>query len=447
MSLFSIFRRNEPLSPSAHEEYEKLCAFAATGELTESEQERLQEHLRLCLPCREARSQFDQLVDTVFPVLAAEQFEQGIEGDDVNWSPELAESKLFSRLQREQRFGDHGVAEPHSLFPFKYPFSTNWHDVWALYAAGILVFAALALFAYRLGIASVSDRATTTSPAPSLAQEPTHVSPSLEEQLADAGHDREEVRSQIAQRDQLIAQLRSKLSHQAVEISEIKAAEVRLRDDVQTGESGIQRLSNERAELAGKLENAQTTSKVLEQKLTAFVQQSARDAEIARTAEAKVSDLTRQLEDRENEVQERDELLAHDRDIREVMGARDLYITEVYDVAETGETKKPYGRVFYTRGKSLVFYAYDLDRQPGLKAASTFQAWGRRGPDRQHAVNLGVFFEDNGANKRWVLKCDDPTALAQIDAVFVTVEAGGGSQTPSSKTLLFASLKIDPNHP
>ena len=177
------------------------------------------------------------------------------------------------------------------------------------------------------------------------------------------------------------------------------------------------------------------------------MQQSARDAEIARTAEAKVSDLTRQLQDREKEVQERDELLAHDRDIREVMGARDLYITEVYDVAATGETKKAYGRVFYTRGKSLIFYAYDLDRQPGLKVASTFQAWGRRGPDRQHAVNLGLFFEDNAANKRWLLKCDDPAALAQIDAVFVTVEPGGGSHTPSSKTLLFASLKIDPNHP
>ena len=61
------------------------------------------------------------------------------------------------------------------------------------------------------------------------------------------------------------------------------------------------------------------------------------------------------------------------------MGARDLYIAEIYDVAGTGETKKPYGRVFYTRGKSLIFYAYDLDQQTELKRASTFQAWGRRG--------------------------------------------------------------------
>jgi hypothetical protein len=58
------------------------------------------------------------------------------------------------------------------------------------------------------------------------------------------------------------------------------------------------------------------------------------------------------------------------------MGARDLYVAEVYDVLKNGETQKPYGRVFYTKGKSLIFYAYDLDRQTELKQASTFQAWG-----------------------------------------------------------------------
>ena len=129
------------------------------------------------------------------------------------------------------------------------------------------------------------------------------------------------------------------------------------------------------------------------------------------------------------------------------MGARDLYIAEVYDVARTGKTQKPYGRVFYTRGKSLIFYAYDLDQEKEAKKANTFQAWGRRGPDQQHAVNLGIFYEDNASRKRWILKCDDPKTLAQIDGVFVTVEPNGGSHKPSGKSLLFAYLRIDPNHP
>jgi hypothetical protein len=53
-------------------------------------------------------------------------------------------------------------------------------------------------------------------------------------------------------------------------------------------------------------------------------------------------------------INQQEELLAHDRDIRELMGGRDLYISEVYDVDGTGTTRKLYGRVFYTKGKSLV---------------------------------------------------------------------------------------------
>ena len=143
--------------------------------------------------------------------------------------------------------------------------------------------------------------------------------------------------------------------------------------------------------------------------------------------------MNRLLHDREATIEQQQELLAHDRDIRDLMGARDLYVAEVYDVERTGETKKPYGRVFYTKGKSLIFYAYDLDQQPGVKNASTFQAWGRRGPDWQQALNLGIFYVDNSSNKRWVLRFDDPKALAKIDAVFVTVEPNGGSQRPSKK--------------
>jgi hypothetical protein len=199
--------------------------------------------------------------------------------------------------------------------------------------------------------------------------------------------------------------------------------------------------------LAKKLESAENNSQVLQQKLDSLSQKSTEDAARANASQSKVDDLTRQLQEQQAAVKQRDEMLAKDRDIRDLMGARDLYIAEIYDVAGTGETKKPYGRVFYTRGKSLIFYAYDLDQQAGLKQASTFQAWGRRGPDRQKALNLGVFYEDNAARRRWILKCDDPKTLVQIDAIFVTVEPQGGSHKPGNKTLLFASLKIDPNHP
>jgi hypothetical protein len=49
--------------------------------------------------------------------------------------------------------------------------------------------------------------------------------------------------------------------------------------------------------------------------------------------------------------------------------------------------------------------------------------------------------------KRWVMKLHDPNVLAQIDAVFVTIEPNSGSRKPGENRLLFAYLKVEPNHP
>ena len=185
------------------------------------------------------------------------------------------------------------------------------------------------------------------------------------------------------------------------------------------------------------LKTVQTQMEEMQKKLDA---QEAKRSEMltrANTLESKVGDLTNQLRQREGTIDqqsgtiaEQRELLEHDRDIRDLMGARELYVVEVYDVARTGKTNKPYGRVFYTKGKSLIFYAYDLDQQPGLKNASTFQAWGRRGPDKEQALNLGIFYVDNDSKKRWVLKSTDPKTLEEIDAVFACDRHGTTRREP-----------------
>ena len=72
------------------------------------------------------------------------------------------------------------------------------------------------------------------------------------------------------------------------------------------------------------------------------------------------------------------EFLAHDRDIRDLIGARDLYIADIYDVAQDGTTNKPFGRIFYTKDKSLVFYGYDLDKQARPEAVCGLPSLGKR---------------------------------------------------------------------
>jgi hypothetical protein len=314
-----------------------------------------------------------------------------------------------------------------------------------LYAAGILLFVTLCLSAYWVGVRRGTDVAKSTSPVPAI-QPPssTESAASLEEQLSDAAHEREIARAQIAQRDQALADLRRQLQQQSAEISRMKEIQNKIEATAKSDQRGEQNLVQERTELGQRLEAAQAQSQELQQQVNLLTQQSTRETTQTKVLSAKVDDLTRLLEDREKALNEQDELLAHDRDIREVMGARNLYIAEVYDTDEKGVARKPYGRVFYTKEKSLIFYAYDLDQQGGSR---TFQAWGRRGPDFKQAVNLGIFYEDNASKKRWVLKSEDPKTLAQIDAVFVTIERRGGSDRPSGKPLLFAYLRVNPNHP
>ena len=434
-----------------HDEFLELCAASTSGDLTDDEQRRLREHLAICASCREALRQYESIVSDVIPAIAAGEEPEPVQPSET-WSQEQqeqAERALFDRLGGEEKHASaktgnrNGSAmPPHRILPFSS--ESAWRNVWMLYAAGILLFCALSFFAYRVGMRRGTDIAKRPQPTQ---QEAAPAQASLEEQLSDAGHDHAVVNGEIAQRDKMIADLSRQLVRQSVEINEMKAAQDQLESNLRAGDVTKQDLSEQKVELAQKLESAQNNSHSLEEKLDSLAQQSAQDAARARASESKVNELTQQLHEQQAAVEQRDELLAHDRDIRDVIGARDLYIAEIYDVAGTGETKKPYGRVFYTRGKSLIFYAYDLDQQTEVKRASTFQAWGRRGPDRQRAINLGVFYEDNATRKRWILKCDDPKTLVQIDAVFVTVEPQGGSHKPSSKTLLFASLKIDPNHP
>jgi hypothetical protein len=166
--------------------------------------------------------------------------------------------------------------------------------------------------------------------------------------------------------------------------------------------------------------------------------------------QTELNELASATHEQERRLQDDEQYLTSDRDIRELMGARKLYIADVFDVDSVSRTRKAFGRVFYTQNKSLVFYAFDLDHQPGVKNASVFQVWGQKDSEPSggsHPMNLGILYMDSETNRRWVLRSDDPKQLAEIDAVFVTVEPHGGSQKPTGKPLLYALLRKEANHP
>jgi signal transduction histidine kinase len=435
------------LQKRPHEEFLELCAVSTSGNLTEEEQRTLREHLAVCCECRQALKEFEAVVDFGVPQLSSEL--SGLSTEQISSRPiEAPEVAALERVPSAVQADGANSAEegPRKGLAFARrnghrQTRVNWNFVWVPFAASIVLAIALGIYAYRIGRSRGVEIARV---APSSSEPRVDA---LEQQVSDDGHERAVLKAEVAQRDRMIAELRHQVEQQTAGLDEMKSVQLSLEQSIQSGEAENQQFAAERGNLAQKLDAAQASVQRMQTELDSLRQERAQAQTRSASLETRINDLSAQLRDREQAMGKQQELLAHDRDIRDLMGARDLYIAEVYDVAGDGKTKKPYGRLFYTKGKSLIFYAYDLDREAGVKNASTFQAWGRRGPDKQQALNLGIFYQDNVAKKRWVLKFDDPGMLDQIDAVFVTVEPNGGSHRPSSKPLLFAYLKIDPNHP
>jgi hypothetical protein len=430
-----------------HEEFLELCAVSTSGDLTEEEQKKLQAHLAGCAECRQALRDFEAAVDIGVPLLSSKLSATSFEEPGLPQG-ELAGPVLSKVTAKEtgQTEADISTGEEKRGFAFAQRnghrrTQLNWNLIWLPFAACVLLTIALGIYSYRMGRSRNTEvvRVISNSSDPRVG--------ALEQQISDAGHEREILKSQLGERDRVIADLKRRVDDESASLNEMKVTQANLEKSLQNDDAEKQKGAEERGNIGQKFDAAQASLQKMQTELDSARQQRSEEQVRDASLEAQIRDLSGQLHEREQTIDKQDELLSHDRDIRDLMGARDLYIAEVYDVARDGATQKPYGRVFYTKGKSLIFYAYDLNQEVGVKNASTFQAWGRRGPDKEQALNLGIFYQDNSAKKRWVLKFDDPKALEQIDAVFVTVEPDGGSHMPSGKPLLFAYLKVDPNHP
>jgi len=431
----------------SHEEFLELCAAASAGELNAEEQVKLAAHLAVCSECRRAKTEYEAAAVKGAAAFAVSQEPADDEANDPAWSVDEAEKEFFQRLEKKER---ENAGEPTNSpavaqgkrFTYR-PSQFHWREIWMSIAAAILLAIALGVAVYRSGVKHGTDVARTS-------MRPAHQSVgSLEAQVSDAGYDRFLLEAKLAEDAKQIEDLKRQLSEQMSIANSLKSPGSRALLSIDNRQQATKGETSRNEELQA----AQTKLAELQKKMDAATVQHDENARQAAALEAKVKELTQlvrandqTLDEKEAEVAKQQELLEHDRDIRELMGARELYMADVYDVSGKG-TDTTYGRVFYTRGKRLIFYAFDLDTQPGVQNASTFQAWGRKGPDKREARSLGIFYEDNASKKRWILKAEDPKALADIDAVFVTVEPHGGSQRPTGKQLLFAYLRISPNHP
>jgi hypothetical protein len=430
---------------SQHEEFLELCALAASGSLSEAEGKKLREHVLACSECREAMKEFNAVVDEVIPKLAPEL--TGEPALDPSFSQEKAEASFRKRLSDEKEQECSRVEADSSPSPLvvrqSHSFRRHFdrYDLWLPMAASVLLCATLGILSYRTGRnhgiewARLEER---SKPAALAVSADAHAAAQPDTQLQDG---------ELAARDAALVDLRREITQKSSELERLKVLTSAQQFSLRTSADDKNGVAEERDRLLRQVSAEEMVLRETQERLKNLERERSEYVIHTASLETRIAELSNSLDERERLTTEQQDLLAKDRDIRELIGARDLYITEIFDVAHNGDTRKAAGRVFFTKGKSLIFYAYDLNESPGVKDASAFEAWGQRGSDWKQASKLGIFYEDNASKKRWVVKSNDRRALAQIDAVFITVEPNGGSERPTGKPLLFAYLKVAPNHP
>jgi hypothetical protein len=427
-----------------HGDFEKLCALAQTNSLSVDEQLELDAHLSKCSSCQAVYAEFSVIGEVGMALLSAE-YSSDAEGTGWNSSEALA-SLLESAFSQG----------PCKVIPIKpstprgtwrvFLSTLQWRM--ALYATAVCGLVATALLSYHLGKRQgfVSAR-----------QMPAHRS-------SDSSYRPEQLATvtaipldNLSAQTNTLAKLKEKLSNAQEEVAELQAKSLlaaQRYDDlagIKDGqETHLSELSDQRDRLINQLTEARAAYSTLQTEYSTLRSEHDRNLLHIASVESELTDLREIGVDQQRKLKDYDQYLASDRDIRELMGARKLYIADVFDVDSVSHTRKPFGRVFYTQSKSLVFYAFDLDHQAAVKTAGVFQVWGQRDAEASsapHPMNLGILYMDSESNRRWVFRSDDPKQLADIDAVFVTVEPHIGSPKPSGKPLLYALLRKEANHP
>jgi hypothetical protein len=402
---------------NTHEQYEELCALAASGQASQDELEDLKSHIETCPSCRSAAYDFNQISAQALSSLAAKRLHCQI--------PSGMTQRFVARARSEgielSRNNQQQITPPRRFARFM--------------LAGAA--AALILFVATLIVSKQKSSMKATNPPLSV---PEVVStPPTEDQnpLVEDTHLRQELSSTRAQLNSASSTIQS----QRTELEAAKQRTADLDSRIKESEQRSALSASERsqrdarfAELEGELEKAR-------------LEKNGSDTAVA-LEEAEVRELQKQLSDDAEALRQQQELAATGSDVRDLVVARNLHIIDVHDRDGNGRSQRAFGRIFYTEGKSLIFYAYDLADPRKLDAKVSFYVWGERLGAEKPIRSLGIFHDDDVKAGRWVLTFDDPQVLAQINSVFVTAESSKKAiKEPGGRRVLFAFLGDEPNHP
>jgi anti-sigma-K factor RskA len=429
--------RNHP----NREMLEELCCLSVLGELSREDKIFLEGHLSECEECRELVKEFERIVLFDLPAVAVLRTE--------NFTPESMaftdEDQIRARVlekakARRERSDDQGRTAQDIVCSRSVPF---WRHVKHLAKTAPLtvgwVIAAVLLFRTLETTRPFPELDTkTATPITAHAYIPTEVRV-LEGRAFIAERERDDAARKLKEADRRNRDNTVTLARLISQNDALNSTYVALKTELLQRDDLLKQRTAE-LELTRSNLNEQLISKdSLQGQLSeAYERLQKNGSEVARLERIAATTPPR-LPVSEPTVD--------GNEAKDILGARELHIVDVYDVDNAGKSSRAYGRVYYVNRSLLVFYAFDLSKLERDHMAVAFQAWGFRQPQSTTAESLGLFSMDNATLNRWTLRVSDPQLLARIDTLFVTVEPPGGSRFPKGRRLLMASLAGPANHP
>jgi hypothetical protein len=407
---------------NTHEHYEELCALAATGQASESELQDLRSHLETCPSCRSVAYDFTQLSVQALSELAAKRLRSEV--------PAGMAQRFVARAHSE------GIEISDEARPKES--GRNRDSPSKLIALGAAVATVVLLASF--GIFKSKFQGPPTDRAPMAAVASSRPSESQKPSEAAAAAESHVTEEFVTAQKQLTS-MEAVLKVQRAELESWKRTTSALASQLSETQQQNAVIERERSEREGRI-------KQLEVELEKMKSEDGTNAAVISSEEDQIRDLRRKVSEQSEVLKQQQMLTAKGGDVRDLVVARNLHIIDVHDRDGTGKSQRTFGRIFYTEGKSLIFYAYDLADAHKVNAKVAFHVWGERLGSEKPIRSLGILRNDDVAEGRWVLTFDDPQVLAQIDSVFVTTESSQKlAKEPRGERILFAFLGGNPNHP
>jgi hypothetical protein len=446
-----------------HRHFEEMCTLAVTGQLGGAQMCELDEHIAGCDSCRKFLESIAQVSVQAMPLLAEKH---GPEAKTL--PPQGIRDRFLERLASETNCTERGPGSPFPMPAVRaYPFSPGQRTIkvlseekqpplpatrailssssrlWRYVAvpAGCMIIATGAFYAGTRRSPQPPPQLTQTHPAvsPEPSAPESHPKPIDSDRVSELERQKSQLEAKVANMTQELATAESERQFLGKELAAAKEKLATL--TIQTANGSTQASPAITQQAGEQVPTLQAQVNRLSQQLA--------DSEVNLRIQKQTSDeLTARLEATAADLQRERDLESAKSEMGELVAARNLHIVDVYDADPSGKRQRSFGRVFYIEGKSLVFYAYDLDDSRQFKANVVFHVWGGKAGVKEVTHSLGILHKDDASQNRWAMTFDDPNTLAQINSVFVTAESANKHyDEPHGKKVLYAYFGSPANHP